>query len=76
MSDVDARYDRARIVRQDTHCIKHVKDFIHFIRDDGGGPNLRLASSDGIETRARFLGNYVQYDTAAHGVASVSTTNP
>jgi len=75
MSDVDARYDRLRLERQDTHCIKHMDELVHFIRDDGR-PNLRTASTDGLETRARFLGNYVQYDPGSHGVASVSSTNP
>jgi hypothetical protein len=37
-------------------------------------PNLRLASSDGLETRAIFLGNYIQYDPSAHGVASTTIT--
>jgi hypothetical protein len=74
-SDVDARPDRLRIWKQSTHCIKHMDEMIHLIRDDGR-PNLRTASTDGLETRARFLGNYVQYDPASHGVASVSLTNP
>ncbi len=73
MSDPDARYDRVRLWRSDTHCIKHMDELVHLIRDDGR-PNLRTASTDGLETRARFLGNYVQYDPASHGVAS--TTAP
>jgi hypothetical protein len=48
-----------------------MEEFVHLIRDDGR-PNLRTQNSDGLETRARFLGNYVQYDTASHGVGSVA----
>ncbi len=73
MSDPDAVYNRLRLFRQDTHCIKHMDELVHLIRDDGR-PNLRTASTDGLETRARFLGNYVQYDPASHGVASTSAT--
>ncbi len=72
-SDPDSRYDRVRLARQDTHCIKHMDELVHLIRDDGR-PNLRTATTDGLETRARFLGNYVQYDPASHGVASTATT--
>jgi hypothetical protein len=70
-SDPDSRYDRVRLARQDTHCIKHMDELVHLIRDDGR-PNLRTSTTDGLETRARFLGNYVQYDTASHGVANTS----
>lgn len=73
VSDPDAVYNRVRIWRSDTHCIKHMDELVHLIRDDGR-PNLRLASSDGLETRARFLGNYVQYDPASHGVGSTANT--
>ncbi len=72
-SDPDARWDRLRIWNPATHALKHMEDFVHLIRDDGR-PNLRTSSSDGLETRARFLGNYVQYDPASHGVASTAST--
>lgn len=72
-SDPDARYDLVRVARQDSHCIKNMDAVVHLIRDDGN-PNLRLGSSDGLETRARFLGNYIQYDPASHGVASTAST--
>ncbi len=73
ISDPDARYDRVRIWDPASHALKHMDDFVHLIRDDGR-PNLRTASTDGLETRARFLGNYVQYTPASHGVASTANT--
>lgn len=73
LSDPDMPYDTVRIWRQDTHCLKHMDELVHLIRDDGR-PNLRLSSSDGLETRARSLLNYVQYDPASHGVGSTTTT--
>ncbi len=68
-----AMVKRLRLFRQDTHCIKHMDELVHLIRDDGR-PNLRTATTDGLETRARFLGNYIQYDPASHGVASTTAT--
>lgn len=73
IGDCDSRWDRLRISNPATHCIKHMEEFVHLIRDDGR-PNLRTATTDGLETRARFLGNYVQYDTASHGVGNTSAT--
>lgn len=67
-SDPDAVYDLIRIYNPATHTLKHLdENFVHFIRDDGR-PNLRTSTTDGLETRARFIGNYVQYDPASHGV--------
>jgi len=48
-------------------------ELVHLIRDDGR-PNLRTATTDGLETRARFLGNYIQYDPSSHGVGSTAAT--
>jgi hypothetical protein len=73
MPDPDARWDRLRIANPETHCIKCIDTMVHLIRDDGR-PNLRTGTSDGLETRARFLGNYIQYDTASHGVANTAAT--
>jgi hypothetical protein len=73
LSDPDSRYDLIREWRRDTHCLKHMDELVHLIKDDGR-PNLRLQGSDGLETRARFLGNYVQYDPSSHGVASTANT--
>jgi hypothetical protein len=68
LSDPDARPDRHRINRPDAHCIKHLDELVHIIRDDGR-PSMRDVSSDGLEIRARSLHDYIQYDTASHGVA-------
>lgn len=71
-ADPDARYDRVRGYRPDAHCIKHLDELVHIIRDDGR-PSLRDTSSDGIEIRCRSLHDYVQYDTGSHGVASTNS---
>ena len=73
ISDVDARYDRIREWRDDTHCIKHMDELVHLIRDDGR-PNLRTATTDGLETRARSLLNYIQYNPALQGCGSTALT--
>ncbi len=70
MSDPDIPYDRGRIWRPDAHQIMHIDDLVHIIRDDGR-PSMRSTSTDGIEIRARSMLNYVQPDTASHGVVSV-----
>lgn len=72
-SDPDADFQSVRIFNPATHALKFMDEFVHLIRDDGR-PNLRTATSDGLETRARFLGNYVQYDPASHGIASTAVT--
>ena len=71
--DPDCRYNRLRLFRQDTHCIKHMDDLVHIIRDDGR-PSLRDTSSDGLEIRSRSLMDYIQYDPSCHGVASCKAT--
>jgi hypothetical protein len=69
-SDPDIPVNRTRCWRPDAHVIKHIDELVHIIRDDGR-PSMRSTSTDGIEIRARSLLNYLQYDTASHGVASV-----
>lgn len=71
VSDPDIPTNRIRLWRPDAHCIKHIDEIVHIIRDDGR-PSMRGTSTDGIEIRARHLGNYIQYDTASHGVGSVA----
>lgn len=70
-SDPDVAYDRVRLYRPDAHCLKTLDEMVHIIRDDGR-PSLRATASDGIQIRARFMGNYLQYDTASHGVVAVA----
>lgn len=69
-SDADCPPDTARCFRPDSHVLKHLDEVVHIIRTNGD-PHMQLTSSDGIEIRSRFMGNYVQFDTAPHGVASV-----
>jgi len=69
-SDPDIPVDRTRCWRPSAHVLKHIDELVHWIRDDGR-PSMRSTSTDGIEMRARSLHNYIQYDTASHGVASV-----
>lgn len=69
-SDPDVPTNRGRCWHPDAHCIMHLDEFIHIIKDDGR-PSLRGTSTDGIEIRARHMGNYLQDDTAAHGVISI-----
>lgn len=69
-SDADCPADTARCWRPDTHVLKHLDDVVHIIRTNGD-PQMQLTSADGIEIRARFMGNYVQFDTAPHGVVDV-----
>jgi hypothetical protein len=66
-SDADCPVDRGRVFRPDTHLIKHLGELVHIIRTNGK-PHMQTVSADGIEIRARFMGNYVQLDTAPHGV--------
>ncbi len=72
MSDPDIPPNRLRLWRPDAHCVKHIDEMVHLIRDGGLQPAMKGTSTDGIEIRARHLGNYLQYDTASHGVASVA----
>jgi hypothetical protein len=43
---------------------------VHLIRDGNLQPAQRMTDDDGLEYRARFQGQYIQPDPAAHGVAS------
>lgn len=72
-SDPDARYDLIRTGRADSHCIKHIDDLVHIIRDDTLR-GARSATTDGLEVRARTLHNYIQYDPASFGVGTTQLT--
>lgn len=71
VADPDASDAEGRIYRPDAHCIKHLDELVHIIRDDGR-PSLRDTTSDGLEIRARSLHDYIQYDTASHGVCALN----
>lgn len=70
-SDPDCPTDRSRAFDPSAHCLKHLKELPHIIRDGTGLAAMRSTSEDGIEIRARGWVNYKQSDTAAHGVAFI-----
>ncbi len=70
-SDPDCPIDRSRAFDPEAHCLKHLKELPHIIRDGTGLTSMRITDADGIEVRARGWVNYKQTDTAAHGVASI-----
>jgi len=50
---------------------KHLKPWIHVIRDDKNAPAMRVADADQIEIRIRSMGNLVCSMPAANGVFSI-----
>lgn len=70
-SDPDCPLNRSRAFDPTAHCVKHLKELPHIIRDGTGQAEMRMASEDSIEVRVRAWSNYKQTDTAAHGVASI-----
>jgi hypothetical protein len=71
-SDPDCPTNLGRVWLDKAHHIKHLHEVPHIIRDDGR-PSIREAASagDGIEMRARAWLNYLQTDTASHGVFAI-----
>lgn len=69
-SDPDCPTNRGRIWNKDAHYIKHLGGLPHIIKDDSNSW-LRSTSADDIEMRVRAFWNYIQGDTAAHGVMSI-----
>jgi hypothetical protein len=70
-SDPDCPTNRSRAWDPTAHCLKHLNELPHIIRDGNLQPAMREAEADGIQIRARGWVNYMQTDTAAHGVASI-----
>jgi hypothetical protein len=70
-SDPDCPTNRSRAFDPSAHCLKHLKELPHIIRDGTGQAAMRSTSEDGIEIRGRGWVNYKQLDTAAHGVSSI-----
>lgn len=69
-ADPDIVPTELRVWDESAHELCYLgSEIVHFIRDDG---QVRRAQTgnDGFEVRARFVGNYLQPDTAAHGVAT------
>ena len=69
-SDPDCPTDEGRASDPAAHYLKHLNELPHIVRDDGK-PSIRSTSTDGVEIRARGWVNYIQTDTAAHGVISI-----
>lgn len=69
-ADPDIVPTETRVWSEDAHEICYLgSEIVHLIRDDG---NVRRAQTgnDGFEVRGRFVGNYLQPNTAAHGVGT------
>jgi len=70
-SDPDCPIDRCRGYNRMSHYIRWSGDgFVHVIMDDGN-QSLRGQSADSVETRTRFVGNYVQSNTRNHFVFAI-----
>lgn len=69
-ADPDCPNDRGRLFSNKAHYLKHLRGLPHIVMDDGL-KSLRSTSADDIEARARAWVNYVQQDTAAHGVIAI-----
>lgn len=76
MSDPDCPYTLTRGWNEQSHRIVYVPDGnsspIYWIKTAGGGDSQWSATTDGIEMRCNFYGNYIQQDTSEHAVGSVS----
>lgn len=71
MSDPDADPTFVRVWRDDAHAMKYLDNsLIHIVRDPDGRQQMRQTADDGIEIRGRTASNYLQYDTASHGVGT------
>jgi len=71
VSDPHAPANRGRIMAMDCWHWKHLKPWIHVIRDDKNAPAMRVADADQIEIRIRSMGNLVCSMPAANGVFSI-----
>ncbi len=70
-SDPDCPIDRSRAWDPTAHNLKHLGELPHIVRDGDLKPAMREATADGIQIRGRGWVNYMQTDTAAHGVSSI-----
>lgn len=76
MSDPDCPYTTVRGWNERSHRVVYVPDGnskpIYWIKSGNGGDSQWSATTDGIEMRCNFYGNYIQPDTSEHAVGSVS----
>ncbi len=70
-SDPDCPMNRSRAWDPTAHNLKHLGELPHIVRDGDLKPAMREATADGIQIRGRGWVNYMQTDTAAHGVSSI-----
>jgi hypothetical protein len=69
-SDPDCPVDRGRVVNPEDQYLRILRDYPHIQMDDGLR-SLRQTADDGIEVRARAMGNLIQKNTASQGVHSI-----
>jgi hypothetical protein len=62
--------DRGYVLQRDTWRLWHLDGFPHIVKDDGLMA-LRQSSSDGVEIRMRYWGNYVCRAPGYNGVFSI-----
>lgn len=73
VSDPDIGLTRTRAWNPRSHLLRYLGPSpVHWIRTAGGGQFQWSTSTDGIEMRARFYGNYLQPDPSEHAVGSVA----
>lgn len=72
ISDPDCRINRTRAWNPRSHVLKHFDEVVHWIRTGSGAQSQWSTTTDGIEMRSRFHGQYVQYDPSEHGVGAVA----
>lgn len=72
-SDPDCPFTTTRGWNPRSHVLKYLGEKpVHWIRTAGGGQFQWSTTTDGIEMRSRFYGNYLQPDPSEHAVGSVS----
>lgn len=73
VSDPDCPFTTTRGWNPRSHVLKYLGPKpVHWIRTAGGGQYQWSTTSDGIEMRSRFYGDYLQPDPAEHAVGSVA----
>jgi len=71
ISDPDCPTNRGYVVSLKTWYWKTLKNWVHVIQDDRGGPALRVYNEDSIEVRTRSMGNPCCTTPGANGVFSI-----
>jgi len=74
VSEADCPINRGYVLNLEKWYWKHLRAWTHFIRDDGGGVSLRMASEDSIEARGRSMGNPCCIEPGANGVFALPSS--